>query len=642
MASTTGIAREGVGKEEIELARIAMEQLTSGQTYRQSKREGTWRKSEVAYNGDHWTRTPTTGDKTADLTVVNLCFSTVNTIQPYITGEEPVFYVEPYGAGANSTNAIMLQAFLNRTWRSMQTGGQIALRASVLDKLIYGDGYKKVSWDLISTHPESIEESVDIAEIFVDRISPWNVWIDQWSEGIPNARWVCERFYITFEKLKEDDRFKVPQGITSGSVRDDDHSDGDEKEPAAGPSDWMAVYEFYDLENRRLISMLRDVEQPLRVVDDVECPIVQLPGHLIPNSPYHQGEIEQIWPLQQELNKTRSEMSTHRRRNVAKVFVKKDALDNDAVKSLQSPIVGEIVPVKGDAPLENLVKTVQFSPIMSDNYDMTDVIRTDMFEITGVTEYQRGAAPDIRRTATEVNVMEGASNVKLRAQLAGVETALRRVGELILGTAKDVFPMTDADEMEMHLAGTEAARLNRSVVGERMAAAADDGNLTEAAQMSRELPYMDEATIKPTEEMFEGVYEVNVIHNSTEYRSPAAKSQKYREIFTVLADNQEQLAASGVNVNLGEVLKLWLEASDVLDVSAIIAPAPPSPQVPPEMAGTPGAMPPPEAGMGPGLPGAAPELPPELAAIMQGNAGPQGAPPIDQPSAENSGILPPL
>jgi hypothetical protein len=640
MPSTTGTARESIGKAEIDLARLASDQLKSGKTYRQSKREDVWRKSEVAYAGNHWTRTPTTGDRTADLTVVNLCFSTVNTIQPYITGEEPVFYVEPYGGGADSTNAIMLQAYLNRTWRSRETGGQLALRASVMNKLIHGDGFMKTSWELKDVYPESIDEPVQVAKIYVDRVSPWNIWIDQWSDGIDNARWVCERFYVTYDVLKKDDRYSVPAGITTGGSRMDEDDSDENKGENPGPSDWIAVYEFYDLEERRLISIIDESEVPLRVVDDVTCPIVQVPGHLIPNSPYHQGEIEQIWPLQQELNKTRSEMSTHRRRNAAKVFVKKEAIGVEGIKSLQSPIVGELVPVTGDGPLEGLVKVVDFQNISADNYNMTDVIRTDIFEITGVTEYQRGAAPDIRRTATEVNVMEGASNVKLRAQLASLETALRGVGELILGMAADIFPQTDADEMAMHLAGTEAERLNRSVMGSKMAEEQDPEIL---AQMSQDLPYMDEAIVTPSEEMFKGVYEVNVIHNSTEFRSPAAKSQKFREIFTVLSQNAEMLQMNGVKVNYGEVIKLWLEASDVLDVSAIISPAPPPPApMDPAAAGgmDPLAQGPPQAPP-PGLNPAA-SMPPELLSVLAGNAGPQGAPPMDQPSAANSGILPQL
>ncbi|MDX2466271.1 MAG: hypothetical protein QNL12_03075, partial [Acidimicrobiia bacterium] len=244
MQSTTGTARESIGKEEIELARKAALELTSGKTYRQSKREDIWRKSEVAYGGNHWTRTPSTGDRTADLTVVNLCFSTVNTIQPYITGEEPVFYVEPYGGGADSTNAIMLQAFLNRTWRSRATGGQLALRSSVMDKLVHGDGFMKTSFELQDTYPDGIDDPKQIAKLYVDRVSPWNLWIDEWSDGINNARWVCERFYVTYDVLTEDEKYDVPAGITTGSSRGvDSDSPDDEKGSDPGPADWMAVYE---------------------------------------------------------------------------------------------------------------------------------------------------------------------------------------------------------------------------------------------------------------------------------------------------------------------------------------------------------------------------------------------------------------
>ena len=353
------------------------------------------------------------------------------------------------------------------------------------------------------------------------------------------------------------------------------------------------------------------------------------------------GELEQIKTLQEELNKTRSQQMTHRRRDVMKVFVREKALTPEAKDAIQSPIVGEFVPISGDEPLEQLVSPLSMGPISADNYNMSDVIKNDVFEITGVTDFQRGATPEIRRTATEISVMEGASNVKLRAKLEAVEEAVRRCGILLIGMAKDVFPATDVDELEMTLAGTEAERVNRLAAGEQAAAALEAGDVEGAARATEGLEYQSEATFTPTEEVFVGRYEVHVMTGSTEWRSPQAKAAKFEKLFRALTDSFQVLAAAGINVNLAEVLRLWLEAEDVLDVDSILSGQAPPPEPQPEPAPAPpaaglppGAVPPPTGN------GGQPQMPPELAQALAA-AGPPPGPPSEALGPENTGTFPP-
>jgi len=645
-AETVGYPQEKIRGKDSELVRDAYEKLRNGQSYRESQRQQGWQASERQYKGDQWVGV-NKGDPTSDLTVVNISFSTINTIQPYVTGEQPVFFVEAYGAGATEKNARLIEAFLNRTWRAQKTGAQPALETAAMDYLLYGDGFLKASWDIIEKLT-GIDTTTEIAALFVDRISPWDVWIDPNSDGITNARWVCQRIYTTLDDIESDERYVVPKdGIETSSraTIKDDRVD-DDKPLIDSTEEWVVLYEFYDIAASRMVVFTENGVVPLQVVEEILCPIVQIPNFLIPNSPWHMGELEQIKTLQEELNKTRSEQMTHRRRNVSKVLMKESSLSDTAQSALMSPVVGEVVPIAGDQPLDDLVKGLNMQPIPSDNYAMSDVIKNDVFEITGVTDFQRGATPDIRRTATEISVMEGASNVKLRSKLASIEHAVRKIGELLLGMAKDIFPDTDVDELEMTLAGTEAARVNRLGAGEQAAAAMEEGDMAGAAQAVQGLEYMSEATFTPKEEIFVGVYEVYVLTGSTEFRSPQAKANKYKDLFITLTERHEALAQAGVNVNLGEVLRLWLDAEDVMDVEGIIgsgAPTPP-PEAPPQPEAQ-GMMPPGmEQMMAGGAPAGGEQLPPELMAMLEA-AGPppeqlQGAPAMVGP--ENSGMLPPV
>ena len=181
-----------------------------------------------------------------------------------------------------------------------------------------------------------------------------------------------------------------------------------------------------------------DVEKPVgtlpwRVVDDMALPIVQMPNYDIPDSPWHIGELENITKLQEELNKTRSELMTHRRRNVSKTFIRKSVVDPDAIAALQSPIVNEMVELETMEPLQNVVIPYQGTPLSADNYQASQEIKDDIREITGITEYQRGIAPEITRTATEASIMDAAANTKLQSKLTAIEEAARRLGVILLG-----------------------------------------------------------------------------------------------------------------------------------------------------------------------------------------------------------------
>lgn len=646
---------EAVGQEQSVTAAdtdrlVELRQLLEfGKDFRQEARESAWRQSEAQYLGKHWSITER-DDPTADLITINLSFSTVNTIIPYVTSEEPRFLINPYSKDATVRNARLQQAWLNRLWRRQETGAHEAIESAAEDYLIYGDGYGKVSWALTDKMKgDGQEDSVTVAEIFVDRVDPWDLWIDPMADGLHNARWVAHRIYSTLEEIEADERYdtKAIDDLNASSIDAIDDEDRGARTAAHAESvqNWVKIYEFYDLVAMEMWTFGDAGDRPLRIVRDIDmAPIVQMGNYRIPRSPYHMSELEQMWPMQQELNKSRSQLITHRRRNVAKYLIRQDAITEAGRTALQSPIVGEFVPVVGEVPLDQLVKPAQLAPLPPEAYASSDQATRDIYEISGVNEYLRGATPEVRRTATEASIIEGASNVKTRAKLMDIERAVRKLGTLIVETAKDIYPETDIDEMSMFLTGNEAEKIAR---GDAAAAADEqfqaDGDLL-AAQNTMALGGMSDVIVTPTEEIFQGVYEVEVEAGSTEMRSPAFKEQKFRDMAQALTQSYEMLTQAGVNINLQKVYELWFEAAQISDVDGMfVSPGDQAMQqpmqgvgpsgMPPELMGMEG-MPPEMAAMGIGPPGG---IQPGEGQPNLGNARAPAAPITD----ENTGALPP-
>ena len=122
MPETIGFARpkkirKSLGKEMEKKLKQASDRLIFGQKFRQTEREETWRESAEQYAALNKYGSYNTDDETADLVNVNISFSTINTLVPFVADEDPTFLVEPDSQDSNSEDATTLSTFMNRIWR---------------------------------------------------------------------------------------------------------------------------------------------------------------------------------------------------------------------------------------------------------------------------------------------------------------------------------------------------------------------------------------------------------------------------------------------------------------------------------------------------------------------------------------------
>lgn len=625
----TGTALETVrGKKWAQERARAEDLFNHAARYRQAKRENKWLQSERQYEGSHWAIGPDENwsDDDMDRITVNMSFSTVSTMVPYVTGEEPSFFIEPYLSPATKRGAVALQAWLNRNWRHHEVNGQEHLEDATTDALMYGDGYLQTMWtidEIADLDAQGLPgAAVEKGRVWVEQVSPWHVWIDPEADGLQDARYVIVRNRVPLAQIKDDSRYSNTStlGPDSSSFNDADERVR-QQETEYEEDQIIDLLEFYDLDQKRLIVFVKGHELPLRVINGIECPIAHLKNYRIPKCPYGMSELEQIWPLQQELNKARSQMVTHRKRNVAKYVARKGALGTQAEDALRSETVNEIVWVEGNQELDELIKPMDMAQMSADPYQVSDIVTRDIYEISGVNEYLRGATPPTARTATEASIIEGASNIKSTFKLRQVERFVRKVGQYMLDAASDVFPLTDTKEFAMVLTGREAQRVAR-------------------AEEDPDPNTVMEGTMILDNDMFQGQYEVFVETGSTEMRSPRFREEKYKDMVMTLAQVAPLLQQLGQPVpNIAKVMELWLEASGIEDLEAVLGPDPQQMAMQAQQMG--------------GAPGAVPEgLPPELAGMMGGGSMPTGpqqgvpnqgntAPPAAPISDENSGVIAP-
>ena len=108
---------------------------------------------------------------------------------------------------------------------------------------------------------------------------------------------------------------------------------------------------------------------------------------------------------------------------------------------------GRVVWVDGDEPLGDIVRPIEQIPLDPQMYNYSQQIENDLQMVSGITEYQRGSAPEIRRTATEANLIQSATNARVSDKLAQVEHFIGEIAERIVQLA------------QQYLTGEQVARI---------------------------------------------------------------------------------------------------------------------------------------------------------------------------------------
>ena len=415
---------------------------------------------------------------TSDRISVNLAFSTVNVIAPSVAVNHPKITV----AATKETDedrAIFVESVINYLWRHHDY--RKPFRRMVKDFLIFGHGWLKVGWKFVEEerpmsaeemqqeYNASVEEIRDVAitnpemagelpsdqdildtlpsttmvvvedQPFVERISPFDMLIDPEATCIEDAKWIAQRIVRPVSEVKKDKRFKssARRKIEADSGVKSRWDNDDERDRYKELVDRVTLYEFYDLENGT-ISVCTDTGDdylldPTPMPYSFGHPFVMLRNYDIPDVFYPMSDLEAIESLQEELNKTRTQMVNHRKRYARKYLYHERSFGPEGREALESDEDGRFVPVVDEnRNLGEVVVPLAQVPLAPEMYNHSNIIEQDINTVSGVSEYARGQMPEIRRTATEASIIADAGNARAADKLAMVELNIGEVARLVL------------------------------------------------------------------------------------------------------------------------------------------------------------------------------------------------------------------
>jgi hypothetical protein len=201
--------------------------------------------------------------------------------------------------------------------------------------------------------------------------------------------------------------------------------------------DRVVIWEYYDIPTNTM-AVFADQGDGFLVAPTVMPyafgqPFVMLRNYDVPDVFYPIGDLEPIESLQLELDKTRSQLMNDRKRYARKYLYHERSFGPEGREALESDEDGRLVPVVDEnKPLSEVVIPMPQIPISGDIYAYSNIIEDDINTVSGISEYARGAMPEIRRTATEASIIADAQNARAADKLALVEIAIGHIGRRVI------------------------------------------------------------------------------------------------------------------------------------------------------------------------------------------------------------------
>lgn len=421
-----------------------------------------------------------------DIIAPNMLFSTANVIVPSIMVNYPKITVtarKPEDQAA----ARVVEAMANYNWEHYDF--QEEVRMVTKDFVTLGHGIAKVTWVLVEEERElerdewvaqvqqallEVEQAKDQAaaagvdvqfptddeivasvptkqmvvvedHAHVERVSPFDVYIDPDATRLKDARWVAQRIYMPLSEAKDKEAWSAAaRKRLKGTAMSDAKKDYDlmfTGEERGRDATFAIIWEYYDMVNGKMCVFAEGCDMFLSPPEDFPYPFghpfVFALNYIVPEKLYPIGDLEAILPLQMELAFTRTQMVNDRKRFRRMYMYKPDVIGPDGLAALLSSDDNAMIPIDSDGAFGDALAPIATTPLPPEFYNQTAMILDDINMVSGVTEYQRGQVAEVRRTATEAAMIQDMSNARSSDKLAIIEKMISNIAQRCVQLAQE-------------------------------------------------------------------------------------------------------------------------------------------------------------------------------------------------------------
>lgn len=307
-----------------------------------------------------------------------------------------------------------------------------------------------LSEDEIRALVAQTEDLIVRDDIFVERVSPFEVFVDPEARSLDEARWIAQRVIRPLEDVQADPKLSntaklkaTEESRVAGTARARELATG--KDDLGDYTKRVVLWEYYNLKERTLCIFAEGYDKFL-FEGDYDYPFEDSPFDMVedyhvPDELFGFGEVEMIAGPQVELNKLRTSQLVHTKRARRKHLYRREAFDPDGISALESDVDGVMVPVAHGQSLAEAVQPIPENAISmpTDWYQMSNVVENDLTVLSGVSDYQRGAFLPRHVTASEANLMQAAQDLRARDKLDRIEELASKIGYKMKSLAQQYY-----------------------------------------------------------------------------------------------------------------------------------------------------------------------------------------------------------
>lgn len=389
-----------------------------------------WKDYMSAYKGTYFQNQNLPDYKSNEIS--NHVFSTIETIRPIMTDNNPKFLAVPSTpTGMEFTSDV--QTALDYEWEREKMG--LKLPAQLIPMLIYGNAVWFVQWD---------GKSGEYGDISIKPIDPFNIFPDPLSENIDNCEYLVYATYRNANQIKQ--QFPEKASAIEGSritmselVGERDNNDTQDANQVLilemWCRDWITTDKTIEGEEKlkypkgRVITclpelgiLLSDKKNPYK---DGKFPFILMKNYDIPFEFWGVGEVEQIMSPQHYINELTNQIIDNAKNtaNMQWIIDKNSGIGQGKLTNRPGLVIRKTPgsEVRRDTPPQMPVYV----------REQIEILKKDMQDISGVFDSLKGEQQGSITAASAILALQEASQARIRLKIKLMEASLSELAQVV-------------------------------------------------------------------------------------------------------------------------------------------------------------------------------------------------------------------
>lgn len=389
-----------------------------------------WKEYMSAYKGTYFQNKNLPDYKSNEIS--NHVFSTIETIRPIMTDNNPKFLAVP-STPAGMEFSADVQTALDYEWDREKMS--LKLPAQLIPMLVYGNAIWFVQWD---------GKDGEYGNISIKPVDPFNIFPDPLAESIDNSEFLVYATYRNANQIKQ--QFPEKASAIEGSritmselVAERDNNDTQDANQVLilemWCRDWVTMDETVEGKKQlkypkgRVITclpelgiLLSDKKNPYK---DGKFPFVLMKNYDIPFEFWGVGEVEQVMSPQHYVNELTNQIIDNAKNtaNMQWIIDKNSGIGQGKLTNRPGLVIRKTPgsEVRRDTPpaMPNYVR------------EQIEVLKKDIQDISGVFDSLKGEQQGSVTAASAILALQEASQARIRLKIKLMEASLSELAQIV-------------------------------------------------------------------------------------------------------------------------------------------------------------------------------------------------------------------